>query len=164
MWKILKNDHFETQKCHFWEFLAFFKISLFSLQHPTHIPFGKYGKKHGRLIYTSPAYFIFLKTVWSKCIRQNLAKSVRVQSCPARLDQKTFVTTGLDFLNRAIFFPISIGTFFCTILTVQNMKIVSLENLVQYHFYIVEIQWRLVLKSEKMKSIPPHFCNCNQLF
>ena len=31
-----KNDHFETQKCHFWAFLAFFKISLSSLQHPTH--------------------------------------------------------------------------------------------------------------------------------
>ena len=31
-----KNDHFETQKCHFWAFLPFFKISFFSLQHPNH--------------------------------------------------------------------------------------------------------------------------------
>ena len=31
-----KNDHFETQKCHFWAFLASFKISFSSLQHPKH--------------------------------------------------------------------------------------------------------------------------------
>ena len=31
-----KNDHFETQKCHFWAFLDSFKISLSSLQHPKH--------------------------------------------------------------------------------------------------------------------------------
>ena len=28
------NDHFETQKCHFWAFLASFKILFSSLQHP----------------------------------------------------------------------------------------------------------------------------------
>ena len=33
-----KNDHFETQKCHFWAFLASFEISFSSLQHPTYIP------------------------------------------------------------------------------------------------------------------------------
>ena len=32
-----KNDHFETQKCHFWTFLASFKISFSSLQHPSHV-------------------------------------------------------------------------------------------------------------------------------
>ena len=31
-----KNDSFETQKCHFRAFLASFKISLSSLQHPNH--------------------------------------------------------------------------------------------------------------------------------
>ena len=31
-----KNDHFETQKCHFLAFLAFFKISFSSLQNPTY--------------------------------------------------------------------------------------------------------------------------------
>ena len=31
-----KNDHFETQKCHFSSFLASFKISFSSLQHPSH--------------------------------------------------------------------------------------------------------------------------------
>ena len=29
-WKMTKNDHFETQKCHFWAFLASFNISLCS--------------------------------------------------------------------------------------------------------------------------------------
>ena len=32
-----KNDHFKSQKCHFSAFLAFFKISFFSLQHPIYI-------------------------------------------------------------------------------------------------------------------------------
>ena len=32
-----KTDHFETQKGHFWAFLAFFKISFSSLQHPSYI-------------------------------------------------------------------------------------------------------------------------------
>ena len=31
-----KNDHFETQKCHFLTFLDSFKISLSSLQHPSY--------------------------------------------------------------------------------------------------------------------------------
>ena len=30
-----KTDHFETQKCNFWAFLASFKISFSSLQHPS---------------------------------------------------------------------------------------------------------------------------------
>ena len=37
--KTLKNDQkwsFWHPKCHFWTFLTFFKISLSSLQHPTH--------------------------------------------------------------------------------------------------------------------------------
>ena len=29
-----KNDHFETQKCHFWAFLASFKIFIFQLTAP----------------------------------------------------------------------------------------------------------------------------------
>ena len=33
---MIKNDHFETQKCHFLAFLAFFKISFSSLQHPNY--------------------------------------------------------------------------------------------------------------------------------
>ena len=35
-----KNDHFETQKRHFWAFLASFKISFSSLQHPSHRPWN----------------------------------------------------------------------------------------------------------------------------
>ena len=31
-----KNNHFETQKCHFWAFLASFKISFSSFQHPNY--------------------------------------------------------------------------------------------------------------------------------
>ena len=31
-----KNDHLETQKCHFWAFLATFKISFSSLQHTSY--------------------------------------------------------------------------------------------------------------------------------
>ena len=31
-----KKDHFETQKCHFWAFLASFKILFSSLQHTSH--------------------------------------------------------------------------------------------------------------------------------
>ena len=31
-----KNDHSETQKCHFSAFLAFFKILFSSLQHPSY--------------------------------------------------------------------------------------------------------------------------------
>ena len=31
-----KNDHFETQKCHFGAFMASFKISFSSLQHLTY--------------------------------------------------------------------------------------------------------------------------------
>ena len=33
---LTKNDHFETQKCHFRAFLASFKISFSSLQHPNY--------------------------------------------------------------------------------------------------------------------------------
>ena len=34
-----RNDHFETQKSHFWAFLASFKISVSSLQHPRYMVF-----------------------------------------------------------------------------------------------------------------------------
>ena len=35
-WKITQNDHFEAQKCHFWAFLASFKISFSGLHNPKH--------------------------------------------------------------------------------------------------------------------------------